>query len=88
MPLEANRGFIRANDEIKRMLRACIQKRIHDIDNGVKVADISFGRDLLTFMIEERTRFAYEGADVLTDDEILEHVRHNGHPSSELGNGG
>ncbi|KAH8899756.1 cytochrome P450 3A5 [Thozetella sp. PMI_491] len=74
VPLEANRGYVRANNEIRRMLRTCIRKRIEDIGRGDKGVERTFGRDLLTLMIEEREKFAYEGAEVLTETEIMEHL--------------
>lgn len=71
LPIEANLGFIRANEEIRRLIRDLIRQRKKE------VADIGAGiirrgnRDLLTYMIEERLT----GDDAWTENDILGHVR-------------
>lgn len=68
LPLKANRRFVEATNDLHRMLRQIIKQRRTDIAererNASKTVD---GKDLLTFMIEERSG-------TWTDEEILGHV--------------
>jgi len=68
LPLKANRRFVEANNDLRRMLRQIIKERTNEIAERERTASKTVdGRDLLTFMIEERS-------DNWTDEEILGHV--------------
>jgi cytochrome P450 len=73
LPFEANLGFVRANAEIRRMLREIIRQRIKQMEaRGGKATKSSAegDRDLLTFMIDE----AYVSDHRWSEDDILGHV--------------
>lgn len=65
LPLKANTTYVNANADLRRMLREIITERRKSA--GSKVNKDVDGRDLLTFMLEERS-------DTWTDEEILGHL--------------
>ncbi len=55
LPLEANRSFVRANDEIKRMVRQQIRLRQEGMSTnklGPESQDPSTSRNILTYLLE------------------------------------
>lgn len=75
LPIEANRGFVRATTEIRRLIRGFVQQRIRQLsvdrkDGNHEDDKDNISRDLLTYMIEERllTNSGW------TEDDIVEHV--------------
>ncbi|KAL6159742.1 hypothetical protein ACJQWK_05848 [Exserohilum turcicum] len=55
LPLDANRSFIKANDEVKRILRQQIQLRQQDMINRKSASQNSslpISRDVLTYLLE------------------------------------
>jgi cytochrome P450 len=79
LPIEANTGFVRASQEIRRILREVIRDRVKAV-HGIKAegevplidseSRMHTGQDILTYMIEER----FSGDDAWTEDQIMEHV--------------
>jgi len=67
--LKANRDFIAANQEIRRLLRNLIKQRRNEIDSGRYNGS---GRDLLTFMLEER--LPNGDKNLWSDEDILNHL--------------
>ena len=65
LPLKANTTYVNANADLRRMLREIITQRRATV-SGANNRDVN-GRDLLTFMLEERS-------DTWTDEEILGHL--------------
>ena len=65
LPLKANTTYVNANADLRRMLREIITERRKHV-GGKRNKDVD-GRDLLTFMLEERS-------DTWTDEEILGHL--------------
>lgn len=81
LPIEANLGFLRAVDEMRRMTRKCVRQRIEDVEEaarkGEKFRSVDLGevdRDLLTMIVEERRMFK-GSEDELTEEEIVNQVR-------------
>ncbi|KAK0636694.1 cytochrome P450 [Bombardia bombarda] len=81
LPIEANLGFIQANREIRKMMRACIHQRMQELEEATRnkavyasaYSTVSGGRDILTMMLEDRKTF--KGTDdELTIDEITEQL--------------
>lgn len=64
-PLKANTDYVNANADLRRMIREIITERRKHV-GGKRSANVD-GRDLLTFMLEERS-------DAWTDEEILGHL--------------
>lgn len=78
LPLKANRDFLHASSETRRLLREIIRERRIEIsgdgnDKGrIKKEFTEEGSsDLLTFMIYERS----EGENKWSDEDVLGHVR-------------
>jgi len=69
LPLKANRDFIAANNEIRRLLRNLIKQRRNEIDSGHNNGS---GRDLLTFMMQER--LPDSGKHSWSDEDMLDHL--------------
>lgn len=65
LPLNANKAYVNANADLRRMLQEIITQRRGTV-GGARNRDVD-GRDLLTFMLEERS-------DTWTDEEILGHL--------------
>lgn len=65
LPLKANTTYVNANADLRRMCTEIIQERRKTVQ-GPRKNDLD-GRDLLTFMLEERS-------DSWTDEEILGHL--------------
>lgn len=65
LPLKANTTYVNANADLRRMCTEIIQDRRKKVQ-GPRSKDVD-GRDLLTFMLEERS-------DSWTDEEILGHL--------------
>ncbi|KAH9993277.1 cytochrome P450 [Xylariaceae sp. FL0662B] len=71
IPIEANRGFVRASRGVRIMLTRCIEDRIRDVRLADKEKAAGFeSRDLLTYMVEEREACGGE----LTIDDIRGHL--------------
>lgn len=76
VPLEANRRFIRANADLRKMLREIIERRAADLADGTFGRDVGESRDLLTYMLEEAAlRRKATGEEVWAVDDIIGHVR-------------
>ncbi|OCL03967.1 cytochrome P450 [Glonium stellatum] len=72
LPLKANRDFVKANQEVRRLLREAIRERKREILEEEKTKSqftVEGGRDLLTFMIYEKS----QGENPWTDEDILGH---------------
>jgi len=79
IPLEANRGFVRATNNLWRLTRECVDQRIADYDDAMKRGDTfqspvlgGIGKDLLTMMVEERGKKKLQ--DLLTEHELVNQV--------------
>lgn len=66
LPLEANRAYVRANAEVRRILREHIRRRRKEFRES-KSESQNGSRDLLTLMIEE-------SGDSYSEDEMLGYV--------------
>ncbi|KAI1414337.1 cytochrome P450 [Hypoxylon sp. FL1857] len=86
IPLEANRRFIQATTDLRKMLRDIIQKRTADLSDGTYKKEMGESRDLLTYMLEEaELRRQETGKEVWTVDDIIGHLLNftsAGHESS------
>lgn len=79
LPLKANRDFLYASKEVRRLLLGIIRERRKEIfpDGAKKKTEVrkefteEGSKDLLTFMVYERS----EGENKWSDDDILGHVR-------------
>jgi len=71
LPLEANQNFVRANEDVRRILRDHIRRRKREFREGL-VHGEKASRDLLTLMIEE-------SKDTWSEDEMLGYVRFSLH---------
>ena len=67
LPIEANLKFVRANADIRSLIRGLIQQRMKEVEERKESASVGGRKDLLTYMIEQ------EGA-AWTEDDILGHV--------------
>ncbi|KAI3321886.1 cytochrome P450 3A5 [Xylariaceae sp. AK1471] len=77
VPLEANRRFIQANQDLRKMLREIIEKRIADMKDGSLKKEIGDSRDLLTYMLEEsQIQKQQTSQEAWTVEEITGHVSH------------
>lgn len=70
LPLEANRRFVAANNDLRKHLRGVIKTRREDIKSG-KVTD---GKDLLTLMLQEHDSTSKSASNPWTDDDVLGHI--------------
>ncbi|KAI0118546.1 cytochrome P450 [Hypoxylon sp. NC0597] len=86
IPLEANRKFIHATTDLRKMLRDIILKRTADLADGTYRKEMGESRDLLTYMLEEaELRRQETGKEVWTVDDIIGHLLNftsAGHESS------
>ena len=74
LPLEANRSFVRANDEVKRILRQQIrlrQKEMTTNTSGVGKSSLPISRDVLTYLLEAPPSDGQQW----TEDQLLGYVR-------------
>ncbi|KAI1753563.1 cytochrome P450 3A5 [Xylaria castorea] len=75
VPLEANRRFIKANEDLRKMLREIIEKRNTDLRDGTFKKEIGESRDLLTYMFEEsELQRQQTGREPWTTEEIIGHL--------------
>jgi cytochrome P450 len=75
VPLEANKRFIQANRDLRKMLRDIIEKRKAALDDGTFKKTIGDSRDLLTYILEEsRAQQNETGKEAWTMEEIIGHV--------------
>lgn len=73
LPLEANRSFVRANEEVKRILREQIRQRKKEVAANEFEKDssaIPISRDVLTYLLEATP----SGQQQWTEDELLGYV--------------
>ena len=73
LPLKTNKLYVKANAEIKRILRDHIRTRKTEFREG-KIHGETATRDLLTLMIEE-------SKDTWSEEEMLGYVSHSRRPS-------
>ena len=76
LPIEANLGFVRASNQVRKLLLGVVRERIEALGDSSRSFSESeptqpTRRDILTFMLEEK----YTGEDAWTENDILEHVR-------------
>ncbi|KAI8952274.1 cytochrome P450 3A5 [Xylaria longipes] len=75
VPLEANRRFIQANKDLRKMLREIIEKRSADLRDGTFKKETGESRDLLTYMLEEsELQRQQTGREPWTTKEIIGHL--------------
>ncbi|KAI1495618.1 cytochrome P450 [Biscogniauxia marginata] len=75
LPLEANHRFIRAKNDLGKMLREIIEKRARELADGTFRREMGESRDILTYMLEEAEVQRKEtGAEVWTVDDIVGHL--------------
>ncbi|KAI0459940.1 cytochrome P450 3A5 [Xylaria acuta] len=75
VPLEANRRFIQANKDLRKMLREIIEKRNADLRDGTFTKEIGESRDLLTYMLEEsELQRQQTGREPWNTEEIIGHL--------------
>ncbi|KAI0865106.1 cytochrome P450 3A5 [Xylaria cubensis] len=75
VPLEANRRFQQANRDLRKMLRAIIEKRDADLRDGTFKKEMGASRDLLTYMLEEsELQRQQTGREPWTTEDIIGHV--------------
>ncbi|KAI2622153.1 cytochrome P450 [Hypomontagnella submonticulosa] len=75
VPLEANRKFLKANNDLRTMLRDIIHKRAADLADGTFKKETGESRDLLTFMLEEaELRRQETRKEVWSTDDIIGHL--------------
>ncbi|GAP83952.2 putative cytochrome P450 3A5 [Rosellinia necatrix] len=75
VPLAANRRFMDANRNLRRMLREIIEKRRADLRDGTLKKEIGESRDLLTYMLEEsELQRQQTGQEPWTVEEITGHL--------------
>ncbi|KAI8633237.1 cytochrome P450 3A5 [Xylariaceae sp. FL1651] len=75
LPIGANRRFIQANKDLRKMLREIIEERDVDLRNGTFKKEMGDSRDLLTYMLEEAQVQRQEtGREVWTVDDIIGHL--------------
>lgn len=67
LPIEANLKFMRANTDIRSLIRRLIQQRMKEVEDRKAGASGKISKDLLTYMIEQ-------GESAWTEDDILGHV--------------
>jgi cytochrome P450 len=78
VPLQANRRFIQANQDLRKMLREIIEERNTDLKHGVLKKEMGNSRDLLTYMLEEsQIQKEQTGREAWTVDEIIGHVSYS-----------
>lgn len=76
IPLPANRKFIQANADLRKMLRDIIEKRAAELADGTLKREMGESRDLLTYMLEEAELHRQEtGKEIWSVDDIIGHVR-------------
>lgn len=74
LPLEANRSFVAANDEVKRILRQQIRLRQKEMATTKRVAkksSLPISRDVLTYLLEAPP----SRQQAWTEEELLGYVR-------------
>jgi cytochrome P450 len=75
LPLKANRQFVQANTDLRKMLRDIIQQRVRDLGDGTLKKEMGESRDLLTYMLEEaEIEREKTGEQVWTEEDITGHV--------------
>ncbi|KAI0414155.1 cytochrome P450 3A5 [Xylaria grammica] len=75
VPLEANRRFIRANQDLRRMVNGILEKRKADLRDGTFKKEIGESRDLLTYMLEEsELQRQQTGQEPWTAEDIIGHL--------------
>ncbi|KAI0854407.1 cytochrome P450 [Daldinia vernicosa] len=75
IPLEANRRFIQATADLRKMLQNIIQQRAADLANGTFKREKGESRDLLTYMLEEAEMRRQEtGKDIWSINDIIGHL--------------
>ncbi|KAI0183385.1 cytochrome P450 3A5 [Xylaria flabelliformis] len=75
VPLEANRRFQQANRDLRKMLRAIIEKRDADLRDGTFKKEMGASRDLLTYMLEEsELQRQQTGREPWTTEDIIGHL--------------
>ena len=82
LPLEANRSFVAANDEVKRILRQQIRLRQREMATATtnmaeKNSSLPISRDVLTYLLEAPPSHDQQW----TEDQLLGYVRPH-HPYS------
>ncbi|KAI1178408.1 cytochrome P450 3A5 [Nemania sp. FL0916] len=77
VPLEANKRFMSADKDLRKMLREIIEKRKTDLRDGTFKRDVGESRDLLTYMLEESELQHQEtGQEPWTVEDVTGHL-HN-----------
>jgi hypothetical protein len=74
LPLEANRSFVAANDEVKRLLRQQIRLRLKEMATtkmAEKKSSLPISRDVLMYLLEAPP----SRQQPWTEDELLGYVR-------------
>jgi hypothetical protein len=74
LPVRANRSFVRANEEVKRILRQQIRLRQNEIEtrkSGTKNSSLPISRDVLTYLLEAPPSNQQQW----TEDDLLGYVR-------------
>ncbi|KAI1098416.1 cytochrome P450 [Jackrogersella minutella] len=75
MPFEANRKFIKATADLRKMLRDIIEQRAATLADGTFKTKMGESRDLLTYMLEEaELRRKETGKEVWSVDDIIGHL--------------
>jgi len=74
IPIEANRGYMFACEEIKRLTLECVHQRVREIQASKESGENSpHTKDVLSLIIEERKTFLGTH-DEMTDPEIADQV--------------
>ncbi|KAI0380858.1 cytochrome P450 [Hypomontagnella monticulosa] len=75
VPLDANRKFLKANNDLRKMLRDIIHKRAADLADGTFKKEMGESRDILTYMLEEaELRRQETRKEVWSADDIIGHL--------------
>lgn len=79
IPLEANTGYVRATEDLRKMVRLVIDERLQEYRECKRSGRVfespalrGIGRDILTLMVEESA--AAKGDDALEADEMVDQV--------------
>ncbi|KAI0401322.1 cytochrome P450 3A5 [Xylaria palmicola] len=86
VPFGANKKFIHANKQLRKMLREIIEKRYVDLKDGTYTKEVGESSDLLTYMLEESALQIKEtGREPWSVEDIIGHLLNftsAGHESS------
>ncbi|KAK0716047.1 cytochrome P450 3A5 [Lasiosphaeris hirsuta] len=79
IPLEANLGYVRAAENLRSLVRQCVDQRFADYDKSVKDGTPltspglkGIGRDLMTMMVEETK--AAKGSEIVSEAEMVDQI--------------